>query len=227
MYEYAKNAENKKDMRAAVDLYEKACNAGDPRGCGVAGYWYADGHKGVPKDNAKAATLDKLACQGNVGGACFNLGLLYYGVKGVARDLDEAARAFDKACTLGEKDGCQNVKQLAWKTAIQASDLWRSYSANEVAADNKWKGQRLMVAGLLQSIDKDFTNDVVLGLRSSNQFMPTRAYLNDDEVKTAANLRKGQRLLLTCTCDGRVMGSPVLKGCAINDVANAPRDDDE
>jgi tRNA_anti-like len=128
---------------------------------------------------------------------------------------------------LGAKGGCNNLKRVRWKLAIEASDLWRSYSANEVAADDKWKKRRLLVVGYLQSVGKDFTDDIILGLRSPNPFMPTRAYLNDSESRTAATLKKGQRVLLTCTCDGMIMGSPVLKACAIEDFANVVRDDDE
>jgi hypothetical protein len=119
------------------------------------------------------------------------------------------------------------LKGARWKAAVEAADLWHAYDANEVAADNKWKGQRFLVTGILQSVSKDFTNDIILDLRSPNQFSPTRAYLNANQSSTAAGLRKRQEVLLTCTCDGLIVGSPVLKDCMIEDTAEAVRDDDE
>jgi hypothetical protein len=226
LYEYAKNAETKTDMRPALALYEKACAAGEPTGCAVAGYFYSGGQKGVSRNYEKAADFDEKACERNVAGACVNLGILYTDGKGVERDLKRTGALYRKACDLGDKPGCNYLKIVQWKLAVQASDLWKSYSANEVAADNKWKGQQLMVAGLLQSVEKDLMNKVVLGLRSPNRFMPTRAYLNDDELDTAAKLKKGQKVLLTCTCDGRMVGSPVLRSCAINAAETVPQEDD-
>lgn len=227
LLENGKNAETKKDMRPALALYEQACAAGEPQGCAVAGYLYDEGKKSVSRNYGKASEFYEKACDEKSAPACVNLGVFYNEGKGVSRDLDRAGALYRKACDLGNKTGCDYLKTIQWKLAVPASDLWKSYSANEVAADNKWKGQQLLVAGLLQSVEKDFTNKIVLGLRSPNQFMPTRAYLNDDELETAAGLKKGQRVLLTCTCDGRIVGSPVLKACAINAAENVPRDDDD
>jgi len=213
-------------MAGAIELYEKSCDLGRAASCAVAGLWYLDGKKGVRKNYAKALALDTKACDGDDGAACTNLGFLYGTGKGVERDIRKAAALYDTGCKLGSKAGCDNLRDARWKLALEASDLWRSYSANEVAADDKWKGRSLHVVGTLQSIGKDFADDVILQLRSPNQFMPTRAYLNESETDTAATLRKGQRVLLTCTCQGRIVGSPVLKNCTIDDFANAVRNDD-
>ena len=52
---------------------------------------------------------------------------------------------------------------------VPNTQLWNEYEANEVAADEKYKGKRLLVAGVVDSIDKDVFNNVVLHLRSPNQ----------------------------------------------------------
>jgi TPR repeat protein len=226
LYDQATEAEDKKDIPRALDLYEKACAQGVPNACGTAGIWYLDARKGVKKNYAKALALETNACDGDLAEACNNLGVMYASGKGVEPDIAKAAVLYDKSCKLGSKLGCGHLKDVRWKLATDASDLWKGYSANEVAADNKWKKQRLQVAGLLQSIRKDFKDGIVLDLRSPNRFMPTRAHLNDSESETAASLKQGQRVLLSCTCQGRIMGSPVLKACGIEDVANPGRGDE-
>ena len=97
--------------------------------------------------------------------------------------------------------------------SVDAVDLWNQYEANEVAADNAFKGHRLLVLGRVQSIDKDFTNDIVIVLRSPNQFMGTHATMVRGAAAKAATLSMGQTVTLNCECRGRVVGSPVLTDC--------------
>ena len=73
------------------------------------------------------------------------------------------------------------------------------------------RGKTLKVAGKVAGIDKDFTDTVIVKLQTSNPFMSVMAY--GVEPATAASLRKGQSLSLTCRGDGRAMGSPVLRSC--------------
>jgi hypothetical protein len=225
---YGQNAQARKDFKLAAQMYEKACEMGEHRGCADAGFLYAEGKKGLERNYAKALALDTKACEADDGYGCNGAGILYANGKGVHTDWVEALALFMKACRLADGNtGCDNVKVAKWRGALDASSLWRAYNANEVAADDKFKGRDLTVTGSLQSVEKDFTGDVLLHLRSPNQFMPTRAYLRDGEAATAARLKRGQKVLLGCTCTGRTMGSPVLKDCGIVDSASAPRYDDD
>jgi tRNA_anti-like/zinc-ribbon domain len=98
---------------------------------------------------------------------------------------------------------------------VDATELWRAYDANEVAADNVWKGNRILITGEVAGISKDFTDAIFIQLRSPNEFMPTPAYVKDTSAPKAARLKKRQKIVLTCTCTGKVMASPVLKDCVI------------
>lgn len=223
---YAQNAETQKNLRRAVDLYEKACTGGITEACAQAAYLYEEG-KGVSRNHKRALALNTTACDAGSPNACNNLAVLYGNGKAGPRDLDQSLALFEKSCKLGNQVACKNVESARWDVAVDASRLWRDYNANEVAADNKYGGHEILVQGTVQSIEKDFMNSVILELRSSNQFMPTRAYLNSADVTQAARMSKGQRVLLTCTCKGKVVGSPVLKSCSIAGVQNQRRSDDD
>jgi len=94
---------------------------------------------------------------------------------------------------------------------VTAMELFSAYDANEVAADASYKGKTLNVTGKVAGIDKDFTDTVIVKLRTPNQFMDVMAYGVAPDV--AGSLRKGQPLTLTCRGEGLVMGSPVLRRC--------------
>jgi hypothetical protein len=97
--------------------------------------------------------------------------------------------------------------------AVKGSQLFNDYQENEVAADNRYKGKILLVMGDVSEIRKDFTGGVIIGLTTSNEFMPDDAYLA--EGQNAASLRKGQTVGLACKGDGMTIGRPDLKDCEI------------
>ncbi|MFO0667430.1 MAG: hypothetical protein U0174_26000 [Polyangiaceae bacterium] len=97
--------------------------------------------------------------------------------------------------------------------AITATQLFNDYTANEVAADEKYKGQLLLVSGSISAIDKDFLNHVIVRLRSPNEFMPVDAKLDDSERSKAGSLAKGQSVRLLCQGRGRLIGRPQLVDC--------------
>ena len=93
--------------------------------------------------------------------------------------------------------------------------LWNDYQANEVAADEKYKGKELSVSGVVESIDKDYSDDVHIHIRTPNEFMGVDATLKDSETQKAAALLKGERIVVLCRGKGAVMGSPMLADCLI------------
>ncbi len=98
---------------------------------------------------------------------------------------------------------------------VSASQLQKDYKANEVAADNKYKGKLLRVTGTVESIDKDFLDNVVLKLGTGDMFAEVHATLEDSEKPKAAELSKGKRVRVVCTGGGMVMMSPMLRACTL------------
>lgn len=88
----------------ARPLFEKACDAGESRGCDYLGYMYATGLGGA-KDRGKAKEIFQTGCdKGNLS-SCASLGSLYQNTG----NLVEARRYFEKACDQGKGSalGCQ------------------------------------------------------------------------------------------------------------------------
>jgi hypothetical protein len=101
-------------------------------------------------------------------------------------------------------------------TDVTARALWEAYDANEVSADDKFKGKKLLVAGTINSIDKDFTDHIVVRLAGGkNHYTSVDAFIRDADKEKAAELRKGQDISLLCIGDGKTLRSPILKPCMI------------
>jgi hypothetical protein len=97
--------------------------------------------------------------------------------------------------------------------STSAREIFAEYEANEVAADQKYKGKEVVIVGIVQSIDKDGFNNIVVHLQTPNQFMSVSATLQDKYESEAARMNKGEVLGFSCTGAGRIIGSPVLKDC--------------
>lgn len=106
---------------------------------------------------------------------------------------------------------------------IAAPVLFAEYRANEVAADRKFKGRYLAVTGRVVEIGKDFMGDAYVALRTPNQFQPVRATLVGTEHDRAAQLKRGQEIVVLCKGAGMLIGSPVLEECRFVDRAQPKR----
>jgi hypothetical protein len=91
----------------------------------------------------------------------------------------------------------------------------RWYQANEIAADNKYKGKQLLVTGTVASIDKGPFGGLVLRLATYNEFMSTMCDMEKSEMSQLASLQKGQQVRVLCKGRGMVLGSPSLDDCVL------------
>jgi tRNA_anti-like len=105
------------------------------------------------------------------------------------------------------------VKSPDGLLSVGAVRLWRDYEENEVAADTRYKGQRLSVTGTVVSIERDYEGRPVLHLFGGNAIFPTRATLNKADIPAAAQLKKGDQVVVRCIGAGREMRMPQLERC--------------
>lgn len=96
---------------------------------------------------------------------------------------------------------------------VSSSQLFNAYHANEVAADNEYKGKKLLVTGTVASVDKGAFGGLVLRLATANRFMSTMCRMQKSETDTLASLQKGERVRVLCTGSGMTLGSPSLTDC--------------
>jgi len=135
-------------------------------------------------------------------------------ISGIAGD----DAAFERARAGSEPRAAVAVESAPQKEdpiPVKATRLHRDYDANEVAADEKYKGKLLLVEGVISSIDKDFMGDTVLMLSSGQMLSDVHAELTKAEAPRAAQLKKRQRVEVECRGAGRVLTSAVLKGCVV------------
>lgn len=93
-----------------------------------------------------------------------------------------------------------------------ASQLQADYDANEIAADQEYKGKKILLSGTVESINKDFTGDGYLTLRSSSP-LGVQARLSDRGMQGASLLEKGTQIYLVCDPGMRVATIPVVDRC--------------
>ena len=96
---------------------------------------------------------------------------------------------------------------------ISSKQLFDKYAQNEVAMDEMMKGKLVQINGTIQSVDKDPFDNIVIALRTSNQFMPSRLTLKDSEKSKAISAKKGSKVVLQCKKMSRLIGSPNGKDC--------------
>ncbi|CAN7472609.1 OB-fold protein [Paraburkholderia hospita] len=97
---------------------------------------------------------------------------------------------------------------------VSLDTLYNDYQANEVAADNKYRGHLLMVSGPINRIAKDLLDRTYLALNLERSVFDVAAVLASPYIPTAATLAKGQTVTLVCVGDGKAI-TPNLKDCAI------------
>jgi hypothetical protein len=105
------------------------------------------------------------------------------------------------------------VKSPDGLVSVGAVRLWRDYEENEVAADTRYKGQRLRVTGTVVNIERDYQGRPVLHLFSGNPIFQTMATLDKADIPAAAQLKKGDQVSVRCIGAGREMRMPQLERC--------------
>lgn len=133
--------------------------------------------------------------------------------------------------TTGKSDATNTASSSAGVTdsspapvlSVTAPKLFIDYQSNEVQADNIYKGKRLAVRGMVTSIQKDFMNNIVVALGTTNEFMSVDARLVQDESEKAAQLQRGEIVNVVCDGGGMVVQSPQLENCVFQTVTDSQR----
>jgi hypothetical protein len=98
--------------------------------------------------------------------------------------------------------------------SVTSAEYYKKYQENEVAADNLYKGRKILITGQIESINKDVTDDVYVSLSGEGEIsFDVQCHLS--EPGKAAELKKGQKITILGTGEGMVIGFPQLKDCSI------------
>lgn len=85
---------------------------------------------------------------------------------------------------------------------IEAPLLVAAFKANELAANNEYKGKELVVTGVVHSIDVNFGKVSISIAGDQFGMQNVRAYVTKDQEAAASKLQKGQPVKIKGTCDG-------------------------
>lgn len=96
---------------------------------------------------------------------------------------------------------------------VDAPTLHAEYAANEIAADREFKGKRFRLTGRITSIDKDVLGNSILSLETGSEVNAVLATLHKSAVDSAAQLARGDQVVLVCEGGGRILGSASALGC--------------
>jgi hypothetical protein len=106
----------------------------------------------------------------------------------------------------------ESIYCVRYQKMATAKKLYAEYDANEVSADDLYKNKLILVEGSVKTIAKDFTDKPYI-VFSTGYFGEVICYFDsEDQLRT---LSKGDHLLVTGICTGRLLNSVRLKSCKI------------
>jgi len=97
---------------------------------------------------------------------------------------------------------------------VTASQLYAAYRANEIDADNKYKGKILEVSGTVSTIGKDILDSPYVALKTDDIIGVVQCMLENSEKSKAAGLQKGQRIVVQGKNSGLLM-NVILRDCIV------------
>jgi class 3 adenylate cyclase len=134
-----------KQFSQAAELYRKACDGGERKGCNNLGLMYYNG-EGVAKDPNRAADLYRRACEAGGVGGCLNLASMYLQGDGLPRDPNRAANFYQRACDAGAPPGCTRLGLMYSNGEGVAKDPNRAADLFQHACDGGGSGGCLNLA---------------------------------------------------------------------------------
>jgi hypothetical protein len=129
---------------------------------------------------------------------------------GLIDDFEAAERGDESLLARSPDPDLTAWTQIGGTVTVRQYDI--AYDANEIAADNQYKGKKLLVSGTIDSIEKDAMDSGFLMLRAANP-VGVRAQLRSDAMGEAASFARGQKISLVCIGSGRVVGIANLDDC--------------
>jgi hypothetical protein len=125
-------------------------------------------------------------------------------------------------CAGGSLEGTRNVNQHGNGSVNQASAirvtapvLISEYEANEIAADQRYKGKTVVVTGKVDHVGKDIMDSMYVTLRGDKEFgiVRVQCFFDDSWATRLSYLREGDTVTVNGTCDGK-FGNVLLKDCS-------------
>lgn len=105
----------------------------------------------------------------------------------------------------------ENPETLVPSYTLTASQLYAAYDANEVAADNKYKGKVIVVSGTIESIGKDILDEAYIVLEAGGMMSGVQCMFSDEYLLAFNKISKGQNVSILGTVSGLSLGSVLVE----------------
>lgn len=117
--------------------------------------------------------------------------------------------------TSAGSSGTPTPARAGFQLTVSATTLFQDYKANEVAADQKYKGKILRVSGTIDNIGKDILDNMYVSLKVGQySILGVQCFFADSHKSKLVSLRKEQQLTVVGRCDGK-FGNIPIKDCLI------------
>lgn len=100
-------------------------------------------------------------------------------------------------------------------TDVTADELWAAYDQNEASAQQAYGNRPLRITGTIDGVQLGISDEPFITLKTGNMFQSVQLHLADPSDPTIAALRKGNKVTAVCTGISEVVGTPILKDCAL------------
>lgn len=99
--------------------------------------------------------------------------------------------------------------------AVNYKTLHKEYMDNPIKADNKYKGRILTITGKIARIDREIAQNPYITFEVSPMYEMRMDFSKDDE-NVISNLKKGQTVTISGTCEGTLLSiDVVLDDCSV------------
>lgn len=119
---------------------------------------------------------------------------------------------------VGSIDTEEETKKVQSQTPsyrLSADKLYSEYDANEVAADNKYKGKVVVVSGTIRDIGKDIIDQAYIVIGGDGFLDGVHCVFTEDQHSSFDRLSKGQNVTVKGEVSGKIMGSVLMNKCTL------------
>ncbi|MBE8595285.1 OB-fold protein [Xenorhabdus sp. BG5] len=103
--------------------------------------------------------------------------------------------------------------------AVSAREMQKVYADNEARGDKIYKGKKIIVSGIIDSIDSSFGDIPVVTLKTGDMFNKVHVNFSKKYRDLAAELNKNQKVKYACVGSSVIIGSPSVRECTPVSVA--------
>ncbi len=121
----------------------------------------------------------------------------------------------------GASSGSEFQQFSIQSNCVTADQFYIDYQNNEVAAQQKYKGNVNRICGIVDGIELNLLNNPVISLHAS---LFGVVNIGGVDTESAANISKGSFAVFECSEINELLGTPVLTECTIVPGRNIPNE---